>query len=239
MATATAGPRTASTGAAAARDYWEQKSIAYDCLHDRLWVMVREVTRLQPKSLLDVGCATGEVARAVLARLPGIDYYGCDISHAAVAKLGRPNVVQCDLNHTGVPFANRRFDCVVASGICEYVRDQGAFLTQLAERLVPGGHLIVSYINTGHIARRWRRFRGKRPRDNATWQPLVPLPQFETLLANAGLTVQRRIATNGRLSKTTDVAARFSPLRAVCGTAPALLGRLAPQAVYVARAPLS
>lgn len=226
-------------GTAAARDYWEQKSVAYDCLHDRLWVMLREVTRLQPRSLLDVGCAAGEVARAVLARCPGIDYYGCDISHAAVAKLGRPNVVQCDLNHTGVPFANRRFDCVVASGICEYVRNQGAFLRQLAERLVPGGHLIVSYVNTGHIARRWRRFLGKRSRDNATWQALVSLPQFETLLANAGLTVQRRIATNGRLTETTNFAAQFSPLRAVCRIAPALLDRLAPQAVYVAGVPLS
>jgi len=222
-------------GTAAARDYWEQKSVAYDCLHDRLWVMLREVARLQPSSLLDVGCATGEVARAVLASCPGIDYYGCDISHAAVAKLGRPNVVQCDLNHTGVPFANRRFDCVVASGICEYVRDQGAFLKQLAERLVPGGHLIVSYINSGHIARRWRRFRGKRPRDNATWQPLVSLPQFESLLENAGLRIERRIATNGRLTKTTDGAAKLSLLRAACQLVPTLLPLVAPQAIYFAQ----
>lgn len=232
MATAAVNERAAASQAAA-RDYWETKSIAYDALHDRLWVMLNEVVRLRPASLLDVGCAAGEVARGVTSRLPGIDYYGCDISHAAVAKLARPNVVQCDLNVTGVPFAHRRFDCVVASGICEYLRDQGAFLRQLADRLSPQGRLVVSYVNVGHFARRWRRLLGKRPRDNSTWQSLVPLTDFEAMLRRANLRVERRIATNGRLGATSELAARLSPLRKVCAVAPAMLGLLAPQVVFV------
>lgn len=232
MATATAGERNATAGAAAARAYWEAKSVAYDCLHDRLWVMLKEVERVRPASVFDVGCATGEVARAVTARFPGIDYFGCDISHAAVARLGRPNVVQCDLNAGLVPFAGRRFDCVVASGICEYIREQGDFLRQLAERLSARGSLIVSYVNVNHVARRWRRFLGKRPRDNATWQPLVSLAEFESLLSRANLRIDRRIATSGRLAETSNLAAALSPLRAACQAIPNLTPFLAPQVIY-------
>ncbi len=233
MSTVSSGHRVGRLDATDARHYWEAKAVTYDCLHDRLRQMLRMIAQRRPASILDLGCSTGEVARAVTAMLPGVEYFGCDISHAAVARLGRPNVVQCDFNADGVPFRGRKFDCVVASGICEYVVNQGEFLTAVAERLAPRGELLVSYVNIDHIARRWRRWLGKRPRDNATWQPLVPLQQFETLLSAAGLQVSRRLVTHGRITPSSELAERVSPLRLASRLLPGLISLLAPQVIFV------
>ena len=62
------------------RSYWEQKSLKYDCLHPRMRAMAEQVVRLAPRSVLDVGCSTGEMGRAIQAGLPTAAYYGCDIS---------------------------------------------------------------------------------------------------------------------------------------------------------------
>jgi SAM-dependent methyltransferase len=237
MATATAQARAGRPDTAAAREYWETKSVRYDCLHDRLRLMLGEIAKRRPATVFDVGCATGEVARGVHELLPSADYFGCDISHAAVAKIGRPNVLQCDLNAQPVPFGGRAFECIVASGIVEYVADQPAFLRQLADRLAPGGMLLVSYINIDHFARRWRRLLGKRSRDNSTWQPLVALPQFESRLRDAGLRLQRRLVTHGRIEVNAGLAARLSPTKLLSGAAPFLAPLLAPQMIYVCQKP--
>lgn len=237
MSTVSSGHGVARPQAADARNYWETKAVAYDCLHDRLRQMLRVIAQRRPGSLLDVGCSTGEVARAVTAMLPGVEYFGCDISHAAVARLNRRNVVQCDLNREGVPFADRRFECIVASGICEYLVDQQAFLSAVAERLAPRGALLVSYVNIDHIARRWRRWLGKRPRDNATWQPLVRLEKFEALLRAAGLHVTHRLVTHGRITPSSELAERASPLRLTCRLMPGLISLLAPQVIFVCQKP--
>ncbi len=233
MPTVSAGNRLHRPTAVAAQGYWETKAVAYDCLHDRLREMLRVIAQRRPARIFDVGCSTGEVARGVTALLPQTRYFGCDISKAAVAKLGRPNVVQCDLNTDGVPFRDQRFDCIVASGICEYVADQQNLLKELARRLTPGGALLASYVNIDHIARRWRRWRGKRSRDNHTWQTLVPLAQFETWLQDAGLRIVERIPTHGRISRTNQVADRFYPTRHLCKWAPGLMSLLAPQVIFV------
>lgn len=234
MSTTVTNRRPVRPNAESAQRYWETKAVAYDCLHDRLREMLRVIAERRPASVFDVGCSTGEVARGVIALLPHIRYFGCDISQAAVAKLGRANVVRCDLNADGVPFAGERFDCIVASGICEYVVDQRKFLGELAERLTSGGALLVSYVNVDHLARRWRRWLGKRPRDNHTWHELVSLCQFESWLAEAGLSITARIPTHGRIARTNRLADRLYPTRHICKLAPRLIPLLAPQVIYVA-----
>jgi len=233
VSTVSAENRQHRPNAAVASGYWEAKAVAYDCLHDRLREMLRVIAQRRPASIFDVGCSTGEVARGVTALLPQTRYFGCDISKTAVAKLGRPNVVQCDLNVDGVPFGDQRFDCVVASGICEYVADQQNLLSELARRLTPSGALLASYVNIDHIARRWRRWLGKRPRDNHTWQTLVPLTEFAGWLQDAGLRILERIPTHGFISRTSELADRLYPTRHLCKGAPGLMSLLAPQVIFV------
>jgi hypothetical protein len=97
--------------------------------------------------------------------------------------------------------------------------------------------LLVSYINIDHIARRWRRLLGKRSRDNSTWQPLVTLARFESLLRSAGLSIERRLVTHGRIEVDSKLAARLSPTKLLCKSAPFLAPLLAPQMIYVCQKP--
>ncbi|MCA9099811.1 MAG: class I SAM-dependent methyltransferase [Pirellulales bacterium] len=183
--------------------YWEGKALRYNCLHDRLAVVLAELRDLNPPRLLDVGCSTAALAKALDAALPGTAYYGCDISQAAVSAIGRTGVVVWDLNDGRLPFPDTSFNVVVASGICEYIADLPTFFARVAERLADGGHFIVSYINQDHVSRRWRRLRGRSANGDATWQPIRGLSAFVENLRAAGFAPVRQIATNGRIRPST------------------------------------
>jgi len=181
------------------RDYWERGTFKYDCLHDRLLCVLEQLRAVEPASVLDIGCGTGELARAMGEQIPRTVYFGCDISQSAVDRLASDRVVRCDLNAGELAFVGHAFDCVVASGICEYVDDLHALLTDIHQRLAEGGTLIVSYVNRRHVARLVRRLLGRSPGGNRTWRPLVRLSEFERLLAGAGFTIARRVVTSGRI----------------------------------------
>ena len=183
----------------AARSYWEAHSFKYDCLHDRLRLMAGEIAALAPCSVLDLGCSTGRLALELQACLPKTDYYGCDVSQAAVERIARPHVVQRDLNVDGLPFGSRRFDCIAASGICEYIVDLPGFLGDVACRLNPHGCFVASYFNTRHLKRLVRVLAGRPPARNPCWQELVSPARFERLLLHSGLTIQRRLAARGKI----------------------------------------
>lgn len=183
----------------AARNYWEANSFKYDCLHDRLRLVAREITKLSPRSVLDLGCSTGRLADELQVRLPRLRYYGCDVSQAAVERINRPHVVQCDLNVDGLPFGDLCFGCVAASGICEYIANLPGFLDEVTRRLNPRGWLVASYFNTRHVKRLLRTLAGRPPARNPCWQELVSPAQFERLLHRAGFTIERRLAARGRI----------------------------------------
>ncbi len=183
----------------AARNYWEVNSFKYDCLHGRLRLVAREIAKVSPRSVLDLGCSTGRLADALQAGLPRLRYYGCDVSQAAVERINRPHVVQCDLNVDGLPFGDLCFDCVAASGICEYIVDLPAFLDEVSRRLNADGSFVASYFNTRHVKRLLRMLAGRPPARNPCWQELVPPAHFERLLRGAGFTIERRLAARGRI----------------------------------------
>jgi len=100
-----------------------------------------------PASVLDFGCGTGDLARALDQR--GWRVTGCDASPAmlAVARDLRPSGTWDLIDphpDRPLPFPAESFDAVVASSVFEYLADPLSSLRQIAAVLRPGGALVLT-----------------------------------------------------------------------------------------------
>lgn len=126
--------------------------------------LVRRATRLHPtaRTLLDVGAGAGllvdEASRAGLAAV-GVEPSRRLSAHARASGIG---VVTGSLPHAALGAA--RFDVVMLVDVLEHVADPVALLQRCAERLAPGGILVVVTPDVASAAaralgRRWWHFR--------------------------------------------------------------------------------
>lgn len=118
--------------------------------NDHFWIrgkqMVVEdfVGRLNPQSVLDVGCGTGLSLRQF--RLKPTAVTGVDILPAAIERcqeiLPGGRFIQADAAE--LPLEDRSFDLALALDIIEHVPKETCPLGEIFRVLKPGGHLIVS-----------------------------------------------------------------------------------------------
>ena len=104
-----------------------------------------------PGNILDLGCGTGEIAAALEQR--GYHVTACDLAEEMIA------VARANHHRTSVewvclepdwevlPFADRRFDGIVASSVFEYLVDVPRVAAELARVLRPEGVLLLSVPN--------------------------------------------------------------------------------------------
>lgn len=170
---------------------WEHETFAYDRLHVRLQKCLAEVVALRPRSVLELGCGIGVLRAAIHDALPQTDYFGCDISHAAVAQANDPRVVRVVLGEEPLPFPDRRFECIVGSGLFEYIADLPAFLAAVRARLADGGALVCSFYNMEHLYRRLRRWLRRPNYSHPEWKNHLSPRAFVHLLEGAGFRVVR------------------------------------------------
>jgi SAM-dependent methyltransferase len=103
------------------------------------------------KTVLDVGCATGDVARALAAR--GCRVSGVDADpEAETAREVFDELVIADLDRSGLTdhFKAESFDAVVFGDVLEHLHDPGAALRDARTLLRPGGRIVVSVPNVAH-----------------------------------------------------------------------------------------
>ena len=117
------------------------------------------------KTVLDVGCATGYLARVLRE-------HGCKVSGAEVdpdaAREAEPfleKVVVGDLDsmNLAAAFSGETFDTIVFGDVLEHLRDPLPTLRQARTLLSPGGSVIVSVPNVAHGAVRLSLLHGKFP----------------------------------------------------------------------------
>jgi SAM-dependent methyltransferase len=120
------------------------------------------------RSLLDVGCGTGEVLAA--ARDRGWTVQGVDpvAESAEVARSQRGLDVRTSLlEESGLP--ERSYDVVSAFHVLEHMNDGAGFLRLIARWARPGGHVVIEVPN-------WRSFhRRGAGQVGTTWPNLRPL----------------------------------------------------------------
>lgn len=108
-------------------------------------------------SVLDLGCGTGDIARAVASA--GMQVTGCDISSEMLRCASREGVkseikwLQLDANWRGLPFKAAGFDAIIAVSVFEYVQDPVAVMCECARVLKPGGVLVCTVPDVRHPVR--------------------------------------------------------------------------------------
>ena len=106
------------------------------------------------REVLELGCATGDLGRALAksgARASGVEL---DPAAAELARAHYRTVVAGDVTDPAViaRFANSSFDAVVFGDVLEHLSDPWAAAKAWAEKLSPGGRLIISIPHLGHAS---------------------------------------------------------------------------------------
>lgn len=121
-----------------------------------------EVAALVPATaqrILDLGCSTGHLGGSLLRGSREVVGVELDPRLAAEARTRLTAVVECDLEALAagpLPDELREpFDCVIAADVLEHLRDPWSVVRWAAERLAPGGSLVVSVPNIRHLRTFW------------------------------------------------------------------------------------
>ena len=141
----------------------------YRPVHD---AVLRALHRRAPHAVLDLGCGTGQLLRRIADEVPAPRrLIGCDFSAGMLAHAAErlqhtsapPALVRGDALR--LPFRDGAFDAVVSTEAFHWFPDQAAALAELARVLVPGGTLLLGFVNppfalVGNLARLGSRLFG-------------------------------------------------------------------------------
>ncbi len=191
MTTVEPAPRVpAASGSGAAR-YEAAIDPDSNSTHARVLRLVGEGTRV-----LELGCATGYMARALTAR--GCQVVGVEIdaeaAEAARAHCERVIVGDLDRLDLQAELAGDSFDVVVAADVLEHLKDPVAVLGAVRPLLRPGGSVVASLPNVAHGSVRLALLTGRfeyRPKGllDATHLRFFTLATLEALFGAADFAI--------------------------------------------------
>jgi 2-polyprenyl-3-methyl-5-hydroxy-6-metoxy-1,4-benzoquinol methylase len=126
----------------------------------------QKVVELVPPDsvVLDVGCASGYLARELLARgataVDGLEY---DLEEAEAARAACRRVVVGSVEDPGVvaELADGAYDVIVLADVVEHLRHPEDALRTLLPKLGKGGRVIISVPNIAHYSMRFGLLRGR------------------------------------------------------------------------------
>ena len=101
----------------------------------------------QSARILDIGCGTGELLRALGLAAPGSDLTGVDISPEMLG-IARRKLDRCVELKEGqaeaLPFEDESFDCVVSTNAFHFVRRPMSALQEMLRVLRPSGGVVIT-----------------------------------------------------------------------------------------------
>jgi 2-polyprenyl-3-methyl-5-hydroxy-6-metoxy-1,4-benzoquinol methylase len=149
------------------------------------------------KAVLDVGCASGYLAKALKdrgCRVSGIEYMAEDAEKARplLEKLVVDDLTRIDLV---AEFGEAAFDDIVFGDVLEHLPDPLAVLKASVPLLRPGGSIVISLPNVAHGSLRLALLQGRwnyTPTGllDATHLRFFTRDNLQVMLSEAGLTVE-------------------------------------------------
>lgn len=169
-------------------------------LTDRLTLFPAALGNYVPRGgyVLDLGCGTGELARATAAA--GMRVTACDISPqmlrlgAALDPRGTVEWVQLDSNWRILPFRPATFDAVIAASVLEYVEQPSDVLGDCVRTLRPGGVIMFTVPNLAHPIRWLEWLLALSTRTPLAAKTARHWPRFEDYLTYLQISRQRHFA---------------------------------------------
>ena len=142
------------------------------------------------RRVLDVGCADGYLAEILAGRgyaVTGVDLPGTSHNDSF-------QFVPGDLD-AGLPPLEGGFDYILCADVLEHLRDPLKMLRECRRLLAPGGALIASLPNSGHLYFRWHVLMGRFPRHDKglfdrTHLQFYMWDGWADLLARAGFSIE-------------------------------------------------
>lgn len=176
----------------------------YRPIHD---AVLAQLDGLEPSTVVDLGCGTGQLTQRLMRRFPDADIVGVDVSDGMLTEAaGRLRQVGGDAqplvraDALQLPFAASSVDLVVCTESFHWYPDQAAALAELARVLNPGGRLLIASIATvtgagDRLLRRATSAGGRTIR-------ALPPHRMCQLLARSGFEVisQRRVPRLGLIA---------------------------------------
>lgn len=143
----------------------------------------------EPSDVLDVGCGTGELLRAMAhkwpdARLVGLDLSPHMLARASAKDFGGSDVQLVEGSVTQLPFDDAAFDLVTNTISSHFYEDIDAALGEVARVLRPGGRFVMASLTNGPLRLVQRELRAL----NASYRAPELLRER---LEGAGLVVER------------------------------------------------
>ena len=183
--------------------------------HGRLLAWLRA---MPPTKVLDVGCSDGRFG--ALARQHGHQVIGVDlVKHEGVAD-NLDGFVEADLNGGLPDEVGTGYGAIVAGDVLEHVTDPQRLLAELADRLAPGGTVLISVPNFAHWYPRARVASGRFDYDkrgilDQGHVRFFTRKSFERLIAATDLDIVERDAVGSPLeligaAEPESKAARFA-----------------------------
>ena len=108
----------------------------------RFELILDQVRRLAPRSLLDVGCGAGTLLGLIAQTQPETFVCGADLNPAGA---GSAPVFAADA--CALPLPDASFHCMICSETLEHLPAPEAALSEFHRILKPGGHLLVTVPN--------------------------------------------------------------------------------------------
>lgn len=146
---------------------------------------------LSARTILEIGCGTGELAAAYRRMNPRARLLGIEINRDAAA-LAAPHLEQVssvDVEAEPLPFAvPDGIDCIVYNGVLRHLRDPWAVISRHADALNFDGMLLIRMPNIDYWRLTDRRLRGAWDDANAGVQGFS-IARIEEQICRAGLTL--------------------------------------------------
>ncbi len=163
-----------------------QRAMYYP-VHDGV---LRRLRTARCRTVLDLGCGTGQLTARIARELPGVTVVGCDFSagmlERGAARAAAIAWVRGDAAR--LPFADACFDAVTSTEAFHWFPDQRRALAECFRVMRPGGRLLVALVNTPHRVVSQLFGAGSRLGGQPYYWPTAP--EMRTLVERAGFRVE-------------------------------------------------